>query len=160
VFRFGEDPVLLVERAAAPLLGIRGYGVHMNGYVRKNNSIYLWTATRSASKPTWPSRLDHIAAGGQARVLQASPLLIRLFHSDALQVTIHCVWLHRCAAPLTSVTDCHGEIIVFNHGENVYDCTLALHLRQHIAQNKSDNQEPEIDGQITQPFILLCSRMG
>lgn len=64
-FRYGEDPVLLVERAAAPLLGIKGYGVHMNGYVRKNDRIYLWVATRSANKPTWPSQLDHIAAGGQ-----------------------------------------------------------------------------------------------
>jgi hypothetical protein len=65
VSSFGEEPLLLVERAAAPLLGIKAYGVHMNGYVRKGNDLYLWVATRSSSKPTWPGRLDHIAAGGQ-----------------------------------------------------------------------------------------------
>lgn len=65
--------MLLVERAAAPLLGIKAvYGVHMNGYVRKNGSMYLWVATRSASKPTWPSQLDHIAAGGQVLLFPSS----------------------------------------------------------------------------------------
>jgi hypothetical protein len=73
--RFGEDPLLLVERAAAPLLGIKCYGVHMNGYVRKEDSIYLWVATRSASKPTWPSQLDHIAAGGQVLLISSSSFL-------------------------------------------------------------------------------------
>ena len=31
--RYGEPPALLVERATASLLGIRAYGVHINGYV-------------------------------------------------------------------------------------------------------------------------------
>lgn len=64
--------MLLVERAAAPLLGIKGYGVHMNGYVCKDDSLYLWVATRSTSKPTWPEHLDHIAAGGQVLLLDSS----------------------------------------------------------------------------------------
>ena len=28
-------------------------------------TTHLWVATRSASKPTWPGRLDHLVAGGQ-----------------------------------------------------------------------------------------------
>lgn len=63
--RFSDAPALLVERAAAPFLGVKAYGVHMNGYVRKPDGIHLWVATRSLSKPTWPGKLDHIAAGGQ-----------------------------------------------------------------------------------------------
>lgn len=62
---FGGDPVLLVERAAAHVLGIKGYGVHVNGFVRRADGDALWVARRSASKPTWPGQLDHIAAGGQ-----------------------------------------------------------------------------------------------
>lgn len=41
-------------------------GVHINGYVvLPDGSMELWVARRSRSKPTWPGRLDHIAAGGQ-----------------------------------------------------------------------------------------------
>ena len=31
---FGAEPAFLVERAAYPLLGCKGYGVHVNGYVQ------------------------------------------------------------------------------------------------------------------------------
>ena len=62
---FYEEPVMLVERAAAVQLGIKAYGVHINGFVRDGNGISLWVARRSMSKPTWPGKLDHIAAGGQ-----------------------------------------------------------------------------------------------
>ena len=62
---FYDEPVMLVERAAAVQLGIRAYGVHVNGFVRKGAEIFLWVARRSLTKPTWPGKLDHIAAGGQ-----------------------------------------------------------------------------------------------
>lgn len=71
---FGVPPLALVERAVAPLLGVRSYGVHVNGYVVTDErlaardpgaGIALWVATRSRSKPTWPGRLDHVVAGGQ-----------------------------------------------------------------------------------------------
>ena len=40
--------------------------MHVNGFVRlPGGGIELWVARRSASKPTWPGRLDHIVAGGQ-----------------------------------------------------------------------------------------------
>ena len=64
---FHSQPVALVERAAAVHLGIKAYGVHVNGYVRGSSGIELWVATRSRSKPTWPGKLDHIVAGGQVR---------------------------------------------------------------------------------------------
>jgi hypothetical protein len=62
---FHEEPLALVERAAAVHLGIKAYGVHVNGYVRTHQGIELWVATRSRDKPTWPGCLDHIVAGGQ-----------------------------------------------------------------------------------------------
>ena len=60
---------MLVERAAASLLGVRAYGVHINGYVcadeaRPHAPTHLWVARRSATKPTFPNALDHLAAGG------------------------------------------------------------------------------------------------
>jgi 8-oxo-dGTP pyrophosphatase MutT (NUDIX family) len=67
--RYGEPPALLVERATASLLGIRAYGVHINGYVCQDTHkpfapTHLWVARRSATKPTFPSALDHLVAGG------------------------------------------------------------------------------------------------
>lgn len=46
-------------------------GVHLNGFVcLPGGSRELWVARRSASKPTWPGKLDHIAAGGQPHGLR------------------------------------------------------------------------------------------
>lgn len=41
------------------------YGVHINGYVDEANGLEMWIGRRSKSKQTWPSKLDHIVAGGQ-----------------------------------------------------------------------------------------------
>jgi len=76
--RFGEDPALLIERAAACPLGVRAFGVHVNAFVCRGakeadgrgegeprRPTHVWVATRSSTKPTWPGLLDHLVAGGQ-----------------------------------------------------------------------------------------------
>lgn len=64
---FYDEPVLLVERAAAPFLGMQQYGVHICGIVRddKNGEEKMWVARRSKTKSKYPGMLDHIVAGGQ-----------------------------------------------------------------------------------------------
>jgi len=72
---FHDEPMLLVERAATPLLGTQDYGVHVNGLVRgddgkkkkkkKTEELRMWMARRSRSKSKYPGMLDHIVAGGQ-----------------------------------------------------------------------------------------------
>ncbi len=62
---FGETPAMLIERAAVSFFGIRGYGVHVNGLVTKNNQTYIWIAKRATDKPFWPGKLDQMVAGGQ-----------------------------------------------------------------------------------------------
>lgn len=63
---FYDEPVLLVERAAAPFLGMQQYGVHINGIVKgENGEEKMWMARRSKTKSKYPSMLDHIVAGGQ-----------------------------------------------------------------------------------------------
>jgi len=59
---FGREPKFLVERAAYPLLGAKGYGVHVNGYTADGE---LWVAKRSTTKQTWPGLYDHLVAGHQ-----------------------------------------------------------------------------------------------
>jgi hypothetical protein len=62
---YRQEPLMLVERASASLLGIRAYGVHINGYVTlPNGEVELWVAKRSATKQTFPGKLDHLVAGG------------------------------------------------------------------------------------------------
>lgn len=67
IAKYGEVcPQFLIERAAYPWFGFKGYGVHINGYIRENRKdiTHLWVAKRSLAKSTWPGMLDHIVAGG------------------------------------------------------------------------------------------------
>lgn len=63
--RWGEEPLMAMERAAIPFFGIRAYGVHLTGFVRRRDGLHVWVATRSRSKPTYPGMLDNTVAGGQ-----------------------------------------------------------------------------------------------
>jgi hypothetical protein len=51
---FSSEVAFSIERAAYPLFGIKGYGVHVNGFCRDNDddngSIKLWVAKRSQVK--------------------------------------------------------------------------------------------------------------
>jgi len=53
-----------MERAAVPLFGVRGYGVHLNGYVERDDGLHMWIGRRSMTKPTGPGLLDQVVAGG------------------------------------------------------------------------------------------------
>ncbi len=48
-----------------PYFGFRSWGVHMNGYVQKDDGIHMWIAHRAKDKPTYPGMLDNMVAGGQ-----------------------------------------------------------------------------------------------
>lgn len=54
----------LIERAAVPVLGVNGYGVHLNGITQRNGKAHMWIARRSKDKPVEPDKLDQIVAGG------------------------------------------------------------------------------------------------
>jgi 8-oxo-dGTP pyrophosphatase MutT (NUDIX family) len=65
VARWDDDPPMTVDRAAAAYLGIRAFGVHVVGYVRKPDGLHLWIARRSLDRATAPGKFDSIVAGGQ-----------------------------------------------------------------------------------------------
>lgn len=82
VASFSSPPVLLMERAAYPFFGMKGYGVHVNGFTIINHSstqseLKLWVAKRSATKQTWPSMLDHLVAGGQPHGISPSDNVVK-----------------------------------------------------------------------------------
>lgn len=60
----GVPPLFVVARAAAPLLGLRAWGVHVNGYVRRDDRLHVWVGKRAADRPVAPGKLDHLVAGG------------------------------------------------------------------------------------------------
>lgn len=62
---YGEQPRFLLERASVSHFGVRGYGVHLNGLVKKSDGDYIWVARRTLDKPFWPEMLDQMVAGGQ-----------------------------------------------------------------------------------------------
>ena len=64
---FLDPPLLLLERAAVPLFGVTGYGVHVNGVVRAREpeQTRVWVARRALDKPTFAGKLDQLVAGGQ-----------------------------------------------------------------------------------------------
>lgn len=59
-------PVFQIERCLIPLLGLRAYGIHVNGFVRKADGIHLWVGRRAIKERTFPGKLDHLVAGGHA----------------------------------------------------------------------------------------------
>ena len=63
--RWGAPEALVLERAALQRFGVCGFGVHLNGYVRRPDGLYMWLGRRARAKPSYPGLLDQIVAGGQ-----------------------------------------------------------------------------------------------
>ena len=62
--RFEDLPFAVIDRASASHYGIKAWGQHLNGYVKRNNEIHMWIAKRSVKKRTFPGMLDNMVAGG------------------------------------------------------------------------------------------------
>jgi 8-oxo-dGTP pyrophosphatase MutT (NUDIX family) len=62
--QYGSEPLFDLERAGVPLFGVKAYGVHLNGYVKRDGEIWLWVGRRAANRPIEPGKLDHLVAGG------------------------------------------------------------------------------------------------
>ena len=80
---FGEEPAMEMERAAVAAFGIRAYGVHLTGYVRRHDGLHVWVATRARNKPTYPGMLDNTVAGGQPAGLSLFDNLVKECKEEA-----------------------------------------------------------------------------
>lgn len=80
---FDASPLMSIERATASTFGILRYGAHVNGFVHKNDGLYLWVARRSLDKPEFPGKLDHIVAGGIPASLSAMDVVIKECREEA-----------------------------------------------------------------------------
>jgi hypothetical protein len=65
VRRWGQEPVMKMDRSMVALFGVPSHGVHVNGFVRKADGLYLWIGKRALDKAVAPGKLDNMIAGGQ-----------------------------------------------------------------------------------------------
>lgn len=91
-----------LDRGLVPFFGVRAYGVHLNGYVSRQDDIYLWIGKRSADRKVEPNKLDNIVAGGQPAKLGLLENLIKECEEEAGMSSE----LVRLAKPVGTVTYC------------------------------------------------------
>jgi isopentenyldiphosphate isomerase len=65
--RYKEPPICLIDRGMVAFLGLKAYGIHINGFLI--NPItgvisQMYVAKRSSKKATWAGMLDHLVSGG------------------------------------------------------------------------------------------------
>ena len=100
--RWGEAPLMSIERAAVPLFGVRAYGVHLTGFTRRQDGLHVWVATRSRTKPTYPGMLDNTVAGGQPEGISLADNVVKECKEEASIPEA----LARQARPIGIVTYC------------------------------------------------------
>lgn len=70
--------VMAIDRGAVTAFGLKAYGVHVNGYVRKaDGSLHLWIGRRAPDKAVAPDKLDNMVAGGQPAGLSLRDNLLK-----------------------------------------------------------------------------------
>jgi isopentenyldiphosphate isomerase len=79
----GGLPLMTMERAAVPHFGVRAFGVHLNGFVRRRDGIHMWIGRRSRDKHTYPGMLDNMVAGGQPVGISLRENLIKECREEA-----------------------------------------------------------------------------
>lgn len=75
--RWGDRPLMVIDRCAAAPLGIRSFGVHVNGISFRDGEPHMWIGRRAMDKTIAPGQLDHIVAGGQPYGLSIKENLIK-----------------------------------------------------------------------------------
>jgi 8-oxo-dGTP pyrophosphatase MutT (NUDIX family) len=59
-----EAALCVLDRAAAAAFGVRSFGQHLNGYVRRAGEWWMWLGRRARDRRIFPGALDQLVAGG------------------------------------------------------------------------------------------------
>ncbi|MDJ0739348.1 MAG: DUF4743 domain-containing protein [Gammaproteobacteria bacterium] len=74
----GRDAALcVVDRAAAAYFGVRSFGQHLNGFVRRADGIHMWLGRRARDRLLFPGALDNMVAGGLPHALGLGENLVK-----------------------------------------------------------------------------------
>ena len=72
-----EELLATIDRGAYAFFGTAGFGVHVNGLVRKPGGLHLWVARRARDRKVAPGKLDNIIGGGLGAGYTAYETLIK-----------------------------------------------------------------------------------
>lgn len=78
-----HPPLGRLDRRLAPLLGVRSYGIHVNGYCMRDGQMMMWIARRAADRDVYPGMLDNMIAGGLPDGLTVQENLCKEAHEEA-----------------------------------------------------------------------------
>ena len=87
--RWSMPDLMRMDRGVTAVFGIRAFGVHLNGIVRRppsapdRSGLSLWIGTRAADKAVAPGKLDNLVAGGQPAHLSLADNLIKEAEEEA-----------------------------------------------------------------------------
>lgn len=81
--RWSESECFRMDRGLAPAFGVRAYGVHVNGFVKKRDGLHLWIGTRATNRMIEPGKLDNMVAGGQPAGLSLIENVIKECEEEA-----------------------------------------------------------------------------
>lgn len=74
----GRDAALcVIDRAAAAFFGLRSFGQHLNGFVRRDDGIHMWLGRRARDRLLFPGALDQMVAGGLPHDLSLNENLVK-----------------------------------------------------------------------------------
>ena len=77
---WGQKPAFILDRALVPPLGIKAFGLHVNGIVRSGPGpadLHLWIGRRARDRRVAPGKLDNMIAGGQPHGLSLAENLAK-----------------------------------------------------------------------------------
>lgn len=72
-----EQALCVVDRAAAAHFGLRSFGQHLNGFVRKADGLHMWLGRRARDRLLFPGALDNMVAGGLPHDLSLAENLVK-----------------------------------------------------------------------------------
>lgn len=72
-----ESALCAVDRSAASHFGVRSFGQHLNGFVRREDGIHMWLGRRAHDRLLFPGALDNMVAGGLPHSLGLQENLIK-----------------------------------------------------------------------------------
>lgn len=81
--RWSESEYFQMDRGLVPAFGVRAYGVHVNGFVKKKDGLHLWIGTRATDRMIEPRKLDNMVAGGQPAGLSLIKNVIKECEEEA-----------------------------------------------------------------------------
>jgi 8-oxo-dGTP pyrophosphatase MutT (NUDIX family) len=78
-----ESALCIVDRSAAAFFGVRSFGQHLNGFVRRADGIHMWIGRRARDRLLFPGALDNMVAGGLPHSLGLEENLIKECEEEA-----------------------------------------------------------------------------